>query len=199
MINIILLFQKLINTPSQESEAKILTEFNKGAQTQIRKKMEKRIYQNQTYNTINKEYLRKEIDMDEWPSIEKGQKSIIYTRNMDIQKGGKEIKTDSNDTENQNQNINLNLNINQNESQNFYQNQIQNGKYPSGMVYNRRTIPDLKPSYSKSNYSEISEDIFNQYKRQLQNENENRNYFKAGNASELASPYEYNNTNENIN
>ena len=70
----------IIQTPSSESEGKILYDFNKGAQTQIRqKKIENTNYLNQTYNrnSSNKEYFKKEIDLDEWPSIEKTQR-IIY-------------------------------------------------------------------------------------------------------------------------
>ena len=188
------IIKTIIHTPSIESEGKILYDFNQGAQTQIRqKKIENTKYLNQTYNrnSSNKEYFKNELDLDEWPSIEKAQ-NINYERNIDMPNYEKEIKTDnSNETENQNQNTARNQAYNKI----IYQKQRQ--KYPNNMMFNKKNIPDIKPSNSKLNISEISEDFLNVYKRQQMNENENnKNYIIAGNASEIASPKEFKNTNE---
>ena len=179
------MIKTFIQTPSAESDGKIIYDYNKGSQTQIRqKKLVNMKYLNQTYNRnySNKEFLRKDIDLNECPSVEKSQK-ITYRNNYDLQNCEKELKTDnSNETENQN--------VVQNQSQNQIINQNQKLKYPVGMVYTKRKLSDKNPSYSKSNISEISEDIINKYKRQQMDQNENKNYL-AGNASETASPKEY--------
>ena len=115
--------------------------------------------------------------MDEWPSVEKNKK--LYFRNKDIQIGGKIMKSDnSNSTENQNQ---------------LNQYQKLSKKYPADMVYRRG---QMKPSFSKSNISDVSEDFMNQYRKQQINEN--NNYIIAGNASELASPKDYKNNNIDV-
>ena len=190
--------KKALNTPSYESEERMINKYNKGAQTQIRqKKLNKNIYLNQTYNryNTNNEYFKKEIDLDEWPSDDKNQTKILYNRNLDLLTLEKEIKTEnSNETDKyiniQNQNINSNINQNQN----IYQKQKM--KYPPNMVYSKRNISDIKHSNTKSNISEISEDFINQYKRQQQNDYENNNYIIAGNSLQIASPKEYKFTNE---
>ena len=186
-------FRNIINTPTVESEGKIIYDYNKGAQTQVRqKKIIDRNFTNQTYNgtIINKEIFKKEIDLDEWPSKEKDQISQRYYRNKNVQIG-ENIKTDSIDSQNQN------INIVQNKSQNTAK--IQKMKFPTGIVYTKRNIPEMRTSYSKSNISEMSEDFLNQYKKQQKHEIENNNYIIGYNTSEIASPMapiEYNNNNE---
>ena len=96
----------VINSPSEQSEGKILNEFNFGAQTQIRQKKENNMnLLNQTYNrnAINNTFFKKEMDLDEWPSIEKIQKSGIYYTNKEVIIGEKNSNEseNSNDTENQ--------------------------------------------------------------------------------------------------
>ena len=189
----------VINSPSEQSEGKILNEFNFGAQTQIRQKKENNMnLLNQTYNrnAINNTFFKKEMDLDEWPSIEKIQKSGIYYTNKEVIIGEKNSNEseNSNDTENQNQIINFN------QSQNMLNENIKKKtrKYPVGMVYSKRNITEMKASYSKSNISDISEDFINQYKKQQETENlnENKNYIIAGNASEIATPMDFKNTND---
>ena len=80
-----------MNTPSPDPESKFGYDYNKVAQTQVRQKRINMNNINQTYNrnTINNGLFRKEIDLDDWPSIEGAQKSKLYYRNKDIQVGGK--------------------------------------------------------------------------------------------------------------
>jgi len=171
----------LKQTPSPQLEDKIIYDFNKEPQTQIRQKKINLKLLNQTYNrnTISHGCFKKELDLDEWPSVERTQKNINY-QNKDIQIDEKEMKTEnSNYTEN-------------NQNQYIYQTKAK--KASPSMVYKKGNISELKPSYSKSNISDISEDFINQYKKQQLNEN--NNYIIAGNALEIGSPVEYKNNNE---
>ena len=76
-----------MNTPSPEQDYN----YNKMAQTQVRPKRINMNNFNQTYNrnTVNNGFFRKEIDLDEWPSVEKVQNSKLYYGNKDIQIGDK--------------------------------------------------------------------------------------------------------------
>jgi len=165
----------IVESPSPEHEYN----YNLGAQTQIRTKKVniKSDYVNQSYNakTVQHDIIKKEIDLDEWPSVEKRTKQV-YFRNKDIQIGDN-MKTD-------NSNLSDNQNINQNE--------VQKKRLPVGMVYKKGNVTDMKVSYSKSNILDISEDFMNQYKKQQ----ENNNFIIAGNASEIASPKDYKKNNE---
>ena len=191
--------KKTINTPSDGSDERMIDKYNQGAQTQIRqkKKNNNMNYLNQTYNryTANNGYFKKEIDLDEWPSVDKNKNKILYNRNLGLLTLEKEIKTEnSNETDNQNINQNQHINLNVNQNQNIYQNQKM--KYPPNMVYSKRNISDIKHSNTKSNISEISEDFINQYKKQQLNDYEINNYVIAGNSLQIASPKEYKFTNE---
>ena len=161
-------------TPSPESEAKyIYNNYNKKTE-QMRTKKINLNNLNQTYNrnTLNNGFFKKEIDLDEWPSVDKSHNAKLYFRNKDIQLG--EIKTDnSNNIENENINA------------------YQVKKYPAGMVYQKSIVPDAN---SKSNISDNSEDYLNQYKK-IPIEN---NYVIAGNTSETGSPIGYKNNNNYI-
>ena len=134
-------------------------------------------YQEYNRNTVQKEIFKKEIDLDEWPSVEKREQKV-YFRNKDIQIGDN-MKID-----------NSNLIENQNKNSNQYQNQVK--KFPAGMIYKKGNISEVKISYSKSNISDISEDFKNQTKKQI----ENNNFIIAGNASEIASPKDPKNNND---
>ena len=175
-----------IQTPSPEHEDRIIQDYNFGAQTQIRTKRinldTKNIDRTYNRNTVQHKIFRREMDIDEWPSIEKKVK-YIYKGNKDIQIDDKAMKTD-------NSNYSDYKNINQ------VQNQNKTKKYPAGMVYRKTNMSEMRASYSQSHISDMSEDLINQYKRQQINEN--NNYIIAGNASEIASPKEYRNNNDII-
>ena len=170
----------IMQTPSPDQEENVFYDEADEARTQIRaSKYNTNNYIRQNYdkNAQSKRIFKKEIDLDEWPSVEKNKK--LYFRNKDIQIGGKIMKSDnSNSTENQNQ---------------LNQYQKLSKKYPADMVYRRG---QMKPSFSKSNISDVSEDFMNQYRKQQINEN--NNYIIAGNASELASPKDYKNNNIDV-
>ena len=166
--------KSIMQTPSAGLDSNVIYDYNQGSQSQIRTKKVNMNF-NQTYNRNG--YFRKEIDLDEWPSIDKNQNSNNYI-NKDLLMGDKYLKTDnSNNTENQNIN------------QYHYQNRAKN--YPAGMVYRKGNMYDMKGTYSKSNLSDSEE--YNQYKINPQNDN----YIIEGNNSGIAigSPYEYNNHN----
>ena len=170
----------IMQTPSPDHEENVFYDEADEARTQIRaNKYNTNNYFRQNYdkNAQSKRIFKKEIDLDEWPSVEKNKK--LYFRNKDIQIGGKIMKSDnSNSNENQNQ---------------LKQYQRLSKKYPADMVYRRG---QMKPSFSKSNISDVSEDFMNQYRKQQINEN--NNYIIAGNASELASPKDYKNNNIDV-
>ena len=160
--------KSIIQTPSPGLDSNVIYDYNQGTQSQIRTKKVNMNF-NQTYNRNG--YFRKEIDLDEWPSIEKIQNSNI---NKDLIMGDKYLKTDnSNNLENQNIN------------QYCYQNNAK--KYPAGMVYRKGNMYDMKGTYSKSNLSDSEE----------YNQPQNDNYIIEGNNSgiAIASPYEYKNHN----
>ena len=173
-----------IQTPSPEHEDRIGQDYNFGAQTQIRTKRinidTKNIDRTYNRNTVQRKIFRREMDLDEWPSVEK-QIKYIYRGNKDIQFDDKVMKND---------------NSNYSDYKNVSQVQAQNKtkKYPAGMVYRRTNMSEMRASYSQSHISDMSEDLLNQYKRQQINEN--NNYIIAGNASEIASPKGYRNNND---
>ena len=173
-----------IQTPSPEHEDRMAQDYNLGAQTQIRTKKINIDTKNidRTYNrhTIQRKIFRREMDLDEWPSVEK-QIKYVYRGNKDIQIGEKVMKTD---------------NSNYSDYKNINQAQNKTKKYPAGMVYRRTNMSEMRASYSQSHISDMSEDLINQYKRQQINEN--NNYIIAGNTSEIASPKEYRNNNDII-
>ena len=170
--------QSIINTPSQFDENQYYYNYNKGPQTQmINQNMDNNnINQNYNSNTVNNGLFKKEIDLDEWPSVERNKKAKLYYRNKDIQVSDKENRTDSNNLDYQN---------------NIYNNKVK--KIPGNIIYRKGNISEIKASYSKSNISDISEDNLNQ--RRKQNE---YNYILAGNTSGIASPIEYKNNNNFI-
>ena len=169
-----------MQSPSPDHDENLFYDEADEARTQIRaSKYNTNNYIRQNYdrNAQGKRIFKKEIDLDEWPSVEKNKR--LYFRNKDIQIGGKIMKSDnSNSTENQNR---------------FNQYQRLSKKYPADMVYRKG---QMKPSFSKSNMSDVSEDFMNQYRKQQINDN--NNYIIAGNASELASPKDYNNNNIDV-
>ena len=169
-----------MQSPSPDHDENLFYDEADEARTQIRaSKYNTNNYIRQNYdrNAQGKRIFKKEIDLDEWPSVEKNKR--LYFRNKDIQIGGKIMKSDnSNSTENQNR---------------LNQYQRLSKKYPADMVYRKG---QMKPSFSKSNMSDVSEDFMNQYRKQQINDN--NNYIIAGNASELASPKDYNNNNIDV-
>ena len=169
-----------MQSPSPDHDENLFYDEADEARTQIRaSKYNTNNYIRQNYdrNAHGKRIFKKEIDLDEWPSVEKNKR--LYFRNKDIQIGGKIMKSDnSNSTENQNR---------------LNQYQRLSKKYPADMVYRKG---QMKPSFSKSNMSDVSEDFMNQYRKQQINDN--NNYIIAGNASELASPKDYNNNNIDV-
>ena len=70
------MIRTLKQTPSPQLEDKIIYDFNKEPQTQIRQKKINLKLLNQTYNrnTISHGCFKKELDLDEWPSAERTQK-----------------------------------------------------------------------------------------------------------------------------
>jgi hypothetical protein len=173
-----------IQTPSPEHEDRIGQDYNFGAQTQIRTKRinidTKNIDRTYNRNTVQRKIFRREMDLDEWPSVEK---QIKY-----IYRGNKDIQFDDKDMKNENSNYSDYKNVSQVQAQN------KTKKYPAGMVYRRTNMSEMRASYSQSHISDMSEDLLNQYKRQQINEN--NNYIIAGNASEIASPKGYRNNND---
>ena len=167
----------IIQSPLPDNDENVFYDEVDEARTQIRaSKYNTNNYIRQNYdrNAQSKRIFKKELEFDEWPSVEKNKK--LYFRNKDIQIGGKIMKSDnSNSNENQNQ---------------LNQYQRLSKKFPADMVYRKG---QMKPSFSKSNMSDVSEDFMNQYRKQQINDN--NNYIIAGNASELASPKDYNNNN----
>ena len=167
-----------INTPSPDQEAKFLYNYNNGAKTQVRDNRVNQNFLDQTCNksNITNRQFKKEIDLDEWPSIERTHDAKLYFRNKDIQVEDKEKTDYSNYVDNDN--------INQYQS--YYKNQGK--RYPAGMVYQKGNIGEIKGSYSKSNMSDISEDFLSQNLKKPET-----NYIVAGNTSGFGSPYEYRN------
>ena len=167
--------RKITKTPSPESETNyVYNKYNRKTQIEIRNKNMNLNNFNQTYNknTSNNGFFRKEIDLDEWPSVDRTHNAKLYFRNKDIQVG--EMKTDnSNNMENENLN------------------QYQAKKYPTGMVYRRGIPTEIN---SKSNISDNSEDYLNQFKKVPIESN----YIIAGNTSETGSPIAYKNNNNYI-
>ena len=167
--------RKIIKTPSPESETNyVYNKYNRKTQSQIRNKNINLKNLNQTYNrnTLNNGFLKKEIDLDEWPSVDRNQNAKLYFRNKDIQIG--EMKTD---------------NSNNMENENINKYHIK--KYPNDMIYRKGVQAEAN---SKSNISDISEDYLNQYKK-IPIEN---NYIIAGNTFETGSPIGYKNNNNYI-
>jgi hypothetical protein len=167
-----------VQTPSQP-EGRYIYDIKEPHTQIIREKKINLKLLNQKYNrnTISHGCFKKELGLDEWPSVEKTQKIINYKNFIE----DKEMKSDSYNTESQNQN------------QIIYQNKKK--QFPPGIIYKKGNISEIKrPSLSKSNISDISEDFLNQYKRQQMNENSN--YIMAGNASEIGSLMDYRNNNE---
>ena len=174
------LSKNIMNTPSQYDENKYTYNKNKMAQTQIKaQKFDINNNLNQTYNrnTLNNGYFKKEIDLDDWPSIERNQKSKLYYRNKDIQINDKQMRND-------------NVEYEQYQNKNNYYNSQKN-KMPVGIIYRKGNISDIKNSYSKSNISD-SEDNYNQIRKQNE-----YNYIISGNSG-IASPIEYKNNNNYI-
>ena len=166
----------IMQTPSPDHNENVFYDEADEARTQIRESKYNTNYMRPNYdkNAQSKRIFKREIDLDEWPSVEKNKK--LYFRNKDIQIGDKIMKSDnSNSTENQNQN-----------QLNNYQRLSK--KYPADLVYRKG---QMKPSFSKSNMSDMSEDFMYQYRKQQLNDN--NNYIIAGNASELASPKDFKN------
>ena len=170
--------QSIINTPSQFDENKHIYNYNKGAQPQMKNSIIEMNNINQDYNrnTVNNGLFKKEIDLDEWPSVERNKKAKLYYRNKDIQVSDKENRTDSNNFDYQN---------------NLYNNKV--SRIPGNIIYRKGNISEIKASYSKSNISDISEDNLNQKRKQNE-----YNYILAGNTSGIASPIEYKNNNNYI-
>ena len=160
--------QSIINTPSQYDENKYIYNYNKGVQA----KNVNNINQPYNKNTMNNGLFKKEIDLDEWPSVDRNKKAKLYYRNKDIQVSDKDNRNDSN-------------NYN-------YQNNLYNkrNRIPGNIIYRKGNVSEIKASYSKSNISDISEDNLNQIRKQNE-----YNYILAGNTSGIASPIEYKNNN----
>ena len=165
--------RKIIKTPSPESETNyIYNKFNRKTQTQIRNKNIFKKNLNQTYNrnTLKNGFLKKEIDFDEWPSVDRNHNTKLYFRNKNIG----EIKTD-----------------NSNDMKNDNVNECHAKKCPNYMIYPKGVPAEAN---SKSNISYISEEYLNQYKNiPIKN-----NYIIAGNIFETGSAIGYKNNNNYI-